>query len=241
MSAATGFRFLSSALLVAIALFLLVSPVWGQQTFVSRYDLFTGYTYLNSPKVNLPEHGFHTQFGVRPKTWYSLGFDYSVSTGDLLLTPDLLPDALQQTLGAQLGQLAAHGLLPPGYKLAVKAGSTTQTFATGPQLSWRRWRPITLFLRPSIGAIHETATPKPADPIATAIVQGLAPKGKKTDWTAFYGFGGGIDFNCSKRFALRVQADLVRDHLFNDILKDPRGTVRFSVGPAFNLGRNILE
>jgi hypothetical protein len=170
-----------------------------------------------------------------------MGFDYSVSTGDLVLTPNLLPDALQQTLGAQLGQLAAHGLLPAGYTLAVKAHSNTQTFAAGPQLSWRRWSHMTLFLRPSIGAIRETATPKPADPIATMIVKGLAPTGKKQDWTGFYGFGGGADFLFSKHVGLRVQADLVRDHLFNDILKDARGTVRFSIGPAFNFGRNIRE
>jgi hypothetical protein len=73
------------------------------------------------------------------------------------------------------------------------------------------------------------------------IVKGLAPAGHKTDWTYFYGFGGGADFNFSKHFSLRVQADLVRDHLFNDILRDARGTIRFSVGPAFNFGRNIVE
>jgi len=220
---------------------LLTGTVFGQQTYVTRYDLFTGYTYLNSPKVSLPEHGFHTQFGFRPKTWYSVGFDYSISSGSLVLTPDLLPNALQQSLAAQLGQLAAMGRLPAGYKLAVSADSVTQNFALGPQLAWRRFRAVTLFLRPSFGAIREVATPKPGDPIAKAIVQGLAPKGKKTDWTGFYGFGGGVDFNCTKHFALRVQTDLVRDHLFNDILRDSRGTVRFSVGPAFNFGKNIKE
>jgi hypothetical protein len=69
----------------------------------------------------------------------------------------------------------------------------------------------------------------------------LAPAGKKQDWTIFYGFGGGADLLFSKHVALRVQADLVRDHLFNDILKDSRGTVRFSIGPCFNFGRNIKE
>ena len=228
-------------LLLAIALILLATPLFCQQTYVSRYDVYTGYTYLNSPKIGLAEHGFNLQAGLRPTTWYSLGFDYSVSAGDLTLTPDLLPSALQQTLGAQLGQLAAHGLLPAGYALAVKAHSNTQTFEAGPQLAWRRWSHMTLFLRPALGAIRETATPKPADPIATMIVKGLTPTGKKQDWTWFYGFGGGADFIFSKHVSLRVQADLVRDHLFNDILKDARGTVRFSIGPAFNFGRNIKE
>jgi hypothetical protein len=236
MSTAQGAR-----VLIVVAILAMALPVFAQQSYVSRYDVFTGYTFLDSPKVSLAEHGFHLQAGVRPKTWYSLGFDYSVATGDLTLTPDLLPTALQQSLAAQLGQLAAIGRLPAGYKLSVAAHSRTQTFTMGPQLAYRKFSKMTLFLRPSIGAIHEDATPQPADPIAKAIVAGLAPTGKKQDWTYFYGFGGGADFLFSKHVALRVQADLVRDHLFNDILKDSRGTVRISVGPCFNFGRNIKE
>jgi hypothetical protein len=172
---------------------------------------------------------------------YSLGFDYSVATGDLTLTPDLLPNSLQQQLAAQLGQLAAIGRLPAGYKLSVKAHSNTQTFTVGPQLAFRHFEKVTLFVRPTLGAIREVATPMPADPIAAGVVANLAPQGKKEDWTYFYGFGGGMDYLFSKHFALRVQADLVRDHLFNDILKDSRGTVRFSIGPCFNFGRNIKD
>ncbi|HUI41974.1 MAG TPA: hypothetical protein VL523_08400, partial [Terriglobia bacterium] len=99
----------------------------------------------------------------------------------------------------------------------------------------------TLFLRPDLGAIHEVATPMPGDPIAKGIVAQLAPSGKKTDWTPFYGFGGGVDFLFSKHVGLRVQSDLVYDHLFNDLLKDGRLTVRFSVGPIFNFGKNIKK
>ena len=213
----------------------------GQQTHVTRFDLFTGYTYLNSPHVDLATHGFHTQFGVRPWIWMSIGFDYSVSRGDLTLTPDLLLDSIQQTLGAQLGQLAAAGRLPAGYKLLVPASSTTQTFAGGPQLAFRHWKEITLFVRPSCGIIHEKATPHPGDPIASAIVAQLAPTGYKKDNTIFLGVGGGIDLLFSKHVALRIQGDLVRDHLFDDLLKDPRNTVRLSIGPCFNFGRNIAE
>ena len=48
------------------AFLILAAPVFGQQTYVTRYDIFTGYTYLNSPKISLPEHGFHFQAGVGP-------------------------------------------------------------------------------------------------------------------------------------------------------------------------------
>ncbi len=236
-------RLSRSLLRFALALFLMASPLFGQQSYVSRYNVYAGYTFLNSPRVGLFENGFHTQIGVNPKTWYALGFDYSVSEGNLTLTPDQLTTALQQQLGAELMQLAQAGLLPAGYNLAIATHSVTQTVAGGPQLSYRHFAKLTLFVRPSIGGIHEVATPNPpaTDPIAKAIVAQLAPTGKKTDWTPFYGFGGGGDIIISKHFALRVQADLVYNHLFNDLLKDGRLTTRFSVGPCFSFGKNIKK
>jgi hypothetical protein len=231
----------AARVIALVALVMLALPLFAEQSYVTRYDVYTGYTYFNSPKASLTASGFHVQAGFRPKLWYSLGFDYSVANGSLTLTPDLLPTALQQQLGAQLGQLAALGRLPAGYKLSVGADSNTQTFEMGPQLAWRHFQHVTLFLRPALGAMREVATPKPADPIAAAIVAQLSPHGKKTDWTYFYGFGGGVDFLFSNHFGLRVQADLVRDHLFNDILRESRGNVRFSIGPCFNFGRNIVE
>jgi len=228
-------------LLVTFAVLLAAAPSFGQQDYVTRYDMFVGYTFLDSPRVKLFENGVHFQFGVRPKTWYSLGFDYSASRGDLTLTPNLLTPAWQQQLGGLLDELAAAGQLPPGYTVAIPANSVTQTFAAGPQLSYRHFKKVTLFVRPSIGAINEVATPQPTDPISKIIVSALAPTGNKTDWTAFYGFGGGADFLLYKHIGLRVQADLVYDHLFSDILENGRLTTRFSVGPCFNFGKNIVK
>jgi hypothetical protein len=227
--------------LLAAAVFVLAPAAFGQQTYVTRYDLYAGYAFLDSPAINLFEHGFQTQIGIRPRTWYSLGFDYSFSQGDLKITPGLLPTALQQSLGQQLAQLAALGRLPAGYTLSVPATSTTHSFAMGPQLAYRHFRKVTLFVRPSFGAIRENAVPKPGDPIAAAVVAGLAPAGHKRDWQGFYGVGYGFDILLSTHFAIRTQGDLVWDHLFNDILKDGRWTTRFSVGPCFNFGRNIVE
>lgn len=227
--------------LAAASLLVAALPVWGQQAYVSRYDLFTGYTFLDSPRVGLFENGFHVQAGYRLRTWVSLGVDYSVSAGDLTLTPNLLLPSLQQQLGAELGGLAAAGQIPPTYQLVVPAHSRTQTFAAGPQVASHHWRHVTPFVRPSIGAIHEVATPHPADPIAALVANQLAPAGKKTDWTAFYGFGGGFDVLLSKHIAVRTQADLVYDHLFSDLLKDGRWTVRFSFGPCFNFGSNVAK
>jgi len=233
---------LLSTLVTLTVLLWLASPVLGQQEIVTRYDAFIGYGFLNSSNIKLFENGFAAQVGVRPKTWYSLGFDYTNAAGDLSLTPNLLPNSLQQQLGAQLAQLAGLGMIPAGYNLLVPSHSKTQTFAVGPQLAYRHFSQLTLFLRPVYaGAIREVATPNPGDPIAKMIVAQLLPSGKKTDWTGFVGFGGGFDILFTHHFALRTQADLVHDHLFNDILKDARWTVRFSVGPAFNFGKNIQK
>jgi hypothetical protein len=230
-------------IVLAAGMLLLSSPALGQkQKYVSRFDAFGGYAFLDSPHVGLFENGFAAQVGFRPKSWYSVGFDYSICTGDLGITPNLLSTQLQQRLGALLAQLAAAGKLPPGYILRVPTHSRTQTFAAGPQLAYRRWVHETLFVRPLFaGAVHEVATPKPGDPIAAAVVAQLTPSGKKTDTTWFVGIGGGFDVLISKHMAIRTQADVVYDHLFNDLLKDGRWTVRFSVGPAFNFGANIAK
>jgi len=226
--------------IVAPGILLLLSlPLLGQQSYVTRYDLYAGYAFLDSPKIGLFENGFQTQFGYRVKPWVSLGFDYSLTAGDLTITPDLLPTALQQQLGAELAHLVAIGAIPATYSLTVPAHSVTHSFAVGPQLAYRHFSKVTFFIRPSVGAIREAATPKPKDAVAAGIVAQLAPTGHKSDWQGFYGVGGGFDLLVSKHIALRVQADHVWDHLFNDLLRDGRWTTRFSVGPCFNFGGNI--
>jgi len=223
---------LATFVLLAAVLLLTSSKVFGQQEYVSRYNIYAGYAFLDSPHVSLFENGAHFQAGVNPRTWLALGFDYSVSAGDLTLTPNLLTTTLQQELSQEL---------PPGVSLSVATHSHTQTFAAGPQFSYRHYAKVTLFIRPSIGAIYERATPHPVGEIAELVVEQLAPSGYKTDWTAFYGFGGGADLIFSKHVSLRVQADLVYDHLFSDTLKDGRLTTRFSIGPTFNFGKNIVK
>jgi hypothetical protein len=227
--------------LLIFALLWMPAPVLGQQSYVSRYDLFTGYTFLDSHTIGLFDNGFHFQAGVRPKTWYSLGFDYSVSSGSLTLTPDLLTTALQQQLGGLLQQLGALGEVPPGFSLVLPTHSFTETITGGPQLAYRHFRRVTLFIRPSVGAIHEVATPKGTNAIASIVVSQLAPTGKKSDTTIFYGFGGGIDYIFSRHLSVRVQADLVYDNLFSNLLKNGEVTTRFSVGPCFNFGKNIRK
>jgi hypothetical protein len=228
---------------VGFLVFLLTTPVCGfaQQDYVGLFDLYNGFTWFDSPSAKLQERGYHLQAGVNLRPWLAFGFDYSTVNGNLTLKQDLLKPALQNQIGTQVAALIAAGVLPAGYQLAVTTGSNTQTFALGPQLEFRHFRRATLFVRPSIGAIYESATPHPADPVAAAIVQQLAPSGKKTDWEPFYGVGGGIELNVARFVSVRMQVDFVHNDLFSDILKDSRNTVRLSIGPALHWGKNIAR
>jgi hypothetical protein len=213
----------------------------GQQDYVGRFDLYNGFTWFDSPSAKLQERGYHLQAGVNPTTWLAVGFDFSTISGNLNLTPSLLKSSLQSQIAAQLAGLKALGAIPAGYQLAVSTHSETQTYAFGPQLEFRHFKRATLFVRPAIGAIYESATPHPADPVAAALVGQLAPSGKKTDWQPFFGVGGGVDLNFMRYASVRMQVDVVHNDLFTDILKSSRNTVRLSIGPALHFGHNIAR
>jgi len=211
---------------------------FGQQSYVGRWDVYGGFTRILQPSINLAEPGFNLQTGVRATTWLTLGFDYSVATSQNVLETGMLIPSLQSQLFSQLGQLTQLGVVPAGYKVAVPVDIRTQTFQVGPDFPIRKFESVTFFVRPNLGALQAVATPRPGDMITAGIVSQLTPAGKKTDWTYFYGFGGGLEFNVNHHFALRFQADFAHDQMFNDILK-AGNTIRFSVGPAFQWGENV--
>ena len=229
-------------IIAALAVIALATPTFGQQTQVERYDLYSGFTAFSTPHLNLTERGYNFQAGINWRSWLATGFDFAYVSGHSSLIPSMLKPSLAAQINGEIAALEAAQQLPPGYMLSVPTDSTTQTFAAGPQFSYRRWNAVTLFARPSLGAVHQTATPhpNPADPFAVAISHELAPSGKKTDWQGFYGFGGGIDWNLSPHFAIRTQTDIVYWTLFNDLL-DGNWTVRYSVGPTLRFGGNILH
>jgi hypothetical protein len=226
------------SLLLAILFFVFVIPVQAQQAqeYVGRFDAFTGFSYMASPSANLYQRGFNGEFGVNVTRWLALGADFSILTGNTSILPQYLTPALQQELGLEIASL---GGLPPGYSLYVPYSGKTWTFAAGPQVNFRQMKYVTLFVRPDLGAIHETATLKPIDPIQTIVVQALAPSSQKLDTVVFYGVGGGFDVNASKHVALKVTVDYVHCFLFENLLKDSRNTVRMSIGPTFRFGGNV--
>ena len=50
-----------AALCIVIAL--LLAPIaLGQQDYIGRYDVYTGFMYLSSPLISLGESGVHTRW-----------------------------------------------------------------------------------------------------------------------------------------------------------------------------------
>jgi len=208
---------------------LLASTVAFAQDTVPRYDVFTGFSYLSTPKLNLFQRGFNGEAGINVRRWVSLGGDFSVFTGHSSLTAAELDPR-------QLAPLA--GLVPPSVLAGVSVpfDATTYTFTAGPQFNYRHWSAITPFIRPAIGGIHEHVTVKPNTPLTTALVGLLIPSGEKSDTTVFWGVGGGFDLNPTRHVGVRLAADFVNLKLFSGLLKDRRNAVRFSIGPTFRWG-----
>jgi hypothetical protein len=221
--------------IAAVVLVLIfVSAAYAQQEYVGRFDVFGGFSYFTSAKLNLVERGFNGQAGVNVFRWLAVGFDFSVFNGHT----SLLATELNPSVQAQLAPLLAT--LPPGTVIAVPFDATTYTYSAGPQINIRHFKPVTLFVRPALGAINERVTTKPNSPLTVALVNSLVgPSGKVSDTVVFYGFGGGIDWNVTKHFAIRTAADFVHLNLFEGLLNGGRNSVRVSVGPAFHFGGNV--
>jgi hypothetical protein len=213
----------------------------AEQPYVGRFLVYTGFMFLDSPKISLFEPGIHVQAGMRWSRHISLGFDYSRGTGNTRIGLSQATTALQNRFGPLVTELIADGLLPANYVAALPFSSVTQTFTAGPEFPYRRFKRFTPYIRPSCGIINEIATAHPTDHVTQLVVNAVAPSGMEEEWTAFYGFGGGVAINVTKHFSLVVQADLVHDHLFPDLLKDGRNTVRFSIGPGFQFGSDVKK
>ena len=220
-------------LLLFLALISFSSLAIAQQDYVPRYDAFAGFSYLNSPKLNLVERGFDGEFGINLNCWLALGGDYSIFTGHSDIRASDLKPALQIQLIPLLPLL--------GPNPAVPFDSTTYTFTFGPQINFRQLKWITLFIRPAIGGMHEKATLKPNTPVLALVTAQLAPSGQKTDLKPFYGIGSGFDINATKHFGIRFAADFVHVNLFDDLLNEGRNSLRLAIGPTFRFGRNVGE
>jgi hypothetical protein len=222
-------------LVVVVLLVLMLSAVgYSQQAYVGRFDGYGAYSYFTSPGLNLVARGFNGEFGVNVFRWAAMGFDFSVMDGHT----NLGVLQLNPSVKAQLDPLLAA--LPPGTTVGVPYDARIYTYSAGPQINIRKLKPVTFFIRPALGALHADVTARPNTPLSTALVSMLVgPSGKKSDTVVFYGFGGGIDWNVSKHFAIRTSADFVRMNMFDNLLAGPYNNVRVTVGPTFRFGKNV--
>lgn len=223
-------------LVVSLLLVGTVLPVFGQQTEVNRIDIFTGYSFLRTSSIGLNQHGFNGSFGVNVNRWLGMGADFGIYKGSVKLAvkdtklPGIL--AAQATTPAQAAFLAAIA------GAAVDTDTTTYTFAAGPQLNYRHFNKLTLFVRPGLGMFHHVANLNATQltTLATGLalngftVTGLAPS--LSDTVAFYGVGGGFDADFSKHFGMRFSVDLVHANPFKSLLR-PQNELRISIGPRF--------
>jgi hypothetical protein len=220
-------------LICGIAVLFLSLPVIAQDIEVNRYTIYTGFDYMLSPARNLTERGFDVDFGVTVKPWFALGGDVS-AVGDNIISSKGTINGSETVYATPVSAIG----IPPN-SIHVPFSSTTYTFAVGPQFYWRRFRRVTFLGRPGLGGIHESANltfPQQLGPLFTVL--GLSvPKSNQTDTTWFFGLGGGVDLNVSRRVGLRFTADWVNTHLFSDLLSNRQNYVRFTVGPTFRWGR----
>jgi hypothetical protein len=158
---------------------------------------------------------------------------------------------------AELGAFyPAVPVLPTTYSAHVPFSATTQTFTGGPQLACRHFKKVTFFIHPSIGVIHEHINLEPWDAFTTFVagptgilvtglpavgIPGILQTTHPSDHTYFYGVGGGADFNATKHVHLRADIEFVHVDLFSDLLADARNSVRLSIGPTFNFGKNVSK
>lgn len=154
---------------------------FGQQTYVGRWDAYGGYTRVMQPSINLAAPGFNLQVGMRLTNWVTAGFDYTLAMGQNMVEPGMLLPSVQNGLRALLGELAAMGLVPPGYQLAVPFNVRLQAFQIGPDFPFRHFQAVTFFVRPNLGALEVVATPRPADAIAALVISHVITTGKKTE------------------------------------------------------------
>ena len=230
-------------LLVAVLLLTFSVCAFAQkdQNYIGRYDVYAGYTYLGSPDMNLSQRGLNVQTGVNLRKWLAFGVDYSIEFGKGTLTASKLKPALNQELVGMLGQTLTNELMVP-------FDATTQTFAAGPNIVFHPRKKLAAFIHPSLGAIHEnisidpsigTPQPYPGLVVGALLQQGVIKTTKPNDTTYFYGLGGGFEYAATKHVHIRTDIEFVHVYLYESLLANSRNSVRISIGPTFNFGKNI--
>jgi hypothetical protein len=221
------------ALFCVLAMFVCLPAMAQSDVSINRYTVYTGFDTMISPARSLTERGFDVDFGVTMKPWLALGGDFS-AIGNAIVSGSGTINGSETVYSPLLS-----GVGVPPSTVHVPFNSTTYTFAAGPQFYLRKWQKITLFARPGLGGIHESADFTLPPGLGGFLTQlgAPVPSSHQTDTTWFIGAGGGIDFNVSRPVGVRITCDWVNTHLFSNLLTSRQNYVRFTIGPTFRWGR----
>jgi len=218
-------------LCVSLLLFATTLTCFSQQTEIDQFAVFSAYSYLGTPSLNLTQRGFDGDLGYNVRSWLTFGFDFSRLDGHTSLQPNDLNTTTLTALAPFLG------FLPPG---GTPYSISTYTYEAGPQINYRRLKKFTFFVRPALGALHANVKATPPAPIAPMLC-GLLGGCAKSDTVPFYGFGGGVTWEINPHFGLRVASDFAHYDFFSGLLNGGRSSVRLSVGTKFGFGKNIVK
>ena len=228
------------SILIFLLLFISLSVLTclaQKQEFVPRYSAYGAYSYFSTPSLNLTQRGLDVDFGVNVRPWLTLGGDFSYGGGNTTLLPNDLNTATQAKLAPYVPTFVKLGI-----PLAVPYNASTYTYEAGPQFNYRGFSKVTFFARPALGALHASIQAKPNNPYIAQLVSGLLNgSSSSTDTVVFYGFGGGMTWEATPHFGIRVAADFVHYNMFSDILNGGRNTVRVTLGTKYSFGRNIMK
>jgi hypothetical protein len=226
----------STFILLLVFLSLSVVTCLAQQTFVSKYSTYGAFSYFSTPSLNLTQRGLDTDFGINVRSWLTLGGDFSYGMGNSSLLPSNLNAATQAKLAPFVPTFVKLGI-----PLVVPYNASTYTYEAGPQFNYRKFKKVTLFARPALGALHANIQTKPNNPYIAQLVGGLlGGKTSQSDTVVFYGFGGGLTWEITPTFGIRVASDFVHYNMFSDILNGGRNTMRVTVGTKYSFGKNII-
>lgn len=226
--------------LIFLLLFISLSVVTclaQKQEYVPRYSTYGAFSYFSTPSLNLTQRGLDADFGLNVRSWLTLGGDFSYGAGHTNLLPNDLNTATQAKLAPYVPAFQKLGI-----PLTVPYNASTYTYEAGPQFNYRGFSKVTFFARPALGALHASIEAKPNNPYIAQLVTGLMGKSmSQSDTVLFYGFGGGMTWEATPHFGIRVAADFVHYNMFSDLLDGGRNTVRVTVGTKYSFGKNIMK
>jgi opacity protein-like surface antigen len=214
-------RRLLLAAAVLLAALITIQPAFAQRDSVQKWDVYGGYSYLNTPTNDLSQNGYNFSFGRNINRWLALGLDFSHFNGS----------------GSQAQALPA----PLSGSLQVPFDASTSTFAAGTQFQVRKTKWVTPFFRPFLGAFHSSAEAKvneiklPAGVPPALLAAIPSSELKRSETVLGYGAGAGVDFNISKPIGIRFATDYIRTGLFDQ----KQNNVRIAFGLIYRFGGEI--